>query len=198
MPSLASGTISKKSCRVPNSEVAGSTYIIRHPDNKDSLELPPLRDIYADNVFGMLQQSAKDFANDDFIGCRPYNKETNTFGDFEWITYADVYGRAVEIGSGIVRLLQRHVRPDVDIAELTKLPLGMYASNRVEWIIADYGGLSQNLYTVALYDTLGADSIEYIVNHAEIEIIVCSLDKVPKLLKLREKLPHLKVIVSMD
>ncbi|KAJ2665705.1 medium-chain fatty acid-CoA ligase faa2 [Coemansia sp. RSA 1200] len=198
MPSLASGTIPKKSCRVPNSEVAGSTYIIRHPGNKNSLELQPLRDNYADNVFGMLQQSAKDFANDDFIGRRPYNKDTNTFGDFEWTTYADVYSRAVEIGSGIVRLLQRHVRPDVDIAELTKLPLGMYASNRVEWIIADYGGLSQNLYTVALYDTLGADSIEYIVNHAEIEIIVCSLDKVPKLLKLREKLPHLKVIVSMD
>ncbi|KAJ1663236.1 medium-chain fatty acid-CoA ligase faa2 [Coemansia sp. RSA 1813] len=198
MPSSASGNTPKKSYRVPNSEVPGSTYIIRHPDDKDSLEIPLLRDYYADNVFGMFQESARRFSSDDFVGRRPYSKETNKFGDFEWTSYGDAYDRAVEIGSGLVHLLKRHVRPDADIAALTKLPLGMYASNRVEWILADYAGLSQNLYTVALYDTLGADSIEYIVNHAEIEVLVCSLDKVPKLLKMREKLPQLKVIVSMD
>ncbi|KAJ2400278.1 medium-chain fatty acid-CoA ligase faa2 [Coemansia sp. RSA 2559] len=198
MPSFASGTIPQKSYRVPNSEVPGSTYIMRHPSNKESLELPSLRDYYADNVFGMLQASAKKFSNDDFIGHRPYNKETNKFGDYEWISYSDAYGRAVEIGSGLIHLLKRHVRPDADIAALTRLPLGMYASNRIEWILADYAGMSQNLYTVALYDTLGADSIEYIINHAEIEVLVCSLDKIPKLLKMREKLPQLKVIVSMD
>ncbi|KAJ1893899.1 medium-chain fatty acid-CoA ligase faa2, partial [Coemansia sp. IMI 209127] len=198
MPSFTTGTIPKKSYRVPNSEVPGSTYIIRHPSNKESLELPSLCDYYADNVFGMLQESAKKFSNDDFIGHRPYNKESNKFGDYEWISYLDTYDRAVEIGSGLIHLLKRHVRPDADIAALTRLPLGMYASNRIEWILADYAGMSQNLYTVALYDTLGADSIEYIVNHAEIEMLVCSLDKIPRILKMREKLPQLKVIVSMD
>ncbi|KAJ2343721.1 medium-chain fatty acid-CoA ligase faa2 [Coemansia sp. RSA 2618] len=146
----------------------------------------------------MFRESAEKFGDRAFIGRRAYSRETNTFGDYEWITYADAYRRALDIGSGLVQLLQRHVRPGADVGTLTRLPLGMYSVNRVEWILADYGGISQNLYTVALYDTLGADSLEYIVNHAEIEVLVCSLDKVPRLLALRAKLPQLKVIVSMD
>ncbi|KAJ2303397.1 medium-chain fatty acid-CoA ligase faa2, partial [Coemansia sp. RSA 2706] len=187
-----------KSHRVPNSEEPGSSYIIRHPECKDSLEVPTEREYPADNVFAMFQASAKMYADRDFIGRRAYNRETNKFGAYEWMTYADVYARSLHIGSGLIQLFQRHVRPGADISTLTRLPLGMYAVNRVEWILADYAGMSQNLYTVALYDTLGADSLEYIMNHADIEVLVCSLDKVPKLLKLREKLPQLKVIISMD
>ncbi|KAI9504621.1 medium-chain fatty acid-CoA ligase faa2 [Coemansia spiralis] len=198
MPFSATGPISKKSYRVPGSEAPGSSYIIRHPESKDSLALPSSRDYYADNVLGMLQEAVRKHPNDDFLGRRVYNKDTNKFGDFQWISYADAYDRVLKLGSGLIHLMQRHVRPDADVTALTKLPLGMYASNRVEWILADYAGVSQNFYTVALYDTLGADSIEYIMNHAEIEILVCSLDKVPKILKLREKLPLLKVVVCMD
>ncbi|KAJ2611623.1 medium-chain fatty acid-CoA ligase faa2 [Coemansia sp. RSA 1365] len=191
-------SIPQKSHRVPGSESPTSTCIFRHPASKDSLEVPASRHHYADNVFGMLQESAKKYPDNEFLGRRVYDKATNKFGDYEWITYAEIYDRSLRIGSGLIRLMQRHVRPNADISTLTKLPLGMYAINRIEWILADYAGMSQGLYTVALYDTLGADSIEYIVNHAEIEILVCSLDKVPRLLKLREKLPNLKVIVSMD
>ncbi|KAI9476853.1 hypothetical protein BX667DRAFT_497335 [Coemansia mojavensis] len=187
-----------KSYRVPNSEEPGSSYIIRHPDCKDSLEIKTEQEYTTDNVFSMFQESAKKFADRDFLGRRTYNRETNKFGDYQWITYSEAYTRAMNIGSGIIRLFEKHVRPNADITSLTRLPLGMYSVNRVEWILADYGGISQNLYTVALYDTLGADSLEYIMNHAEIEVLVCSLDKVPKLLKLRDKLPQLKVIVSMD
>ncbi|KAJ2003915.1 medium-chain fatty acid-CoA ligase faa2 [Coemansia thaxteri] len=190
--------VKQKSFRVPNSEVPGSTYIIRHPENKESLEVPCIRNNFANNVFGMLQESARAFGDRDFLGQRAYNQQANKFGDFQWSSYSEVYERAVKIGSGLIHVIQRHVRPGADINTLTRLPLGMYAQNRVEWILTDYAGLSQNLYTVALYDTLGADSIEYIMNHAEVEILVCSLDKVPKILKLREKLPRLKALVCMD
>ncbi|KAI8325851.1 acetyl-CoA synthetase-like protein [Martensiomyces pterosporus] len=188
----------QKSYRVPNSEVPGSSYVIRHLSNKDSLEIPPVREHYADNVLGMLQHSVKTNPNAEFLGRRPYNKEKNSFGDYQWVSYAEAYDRILNIGSGLIHVFKRHVRPDADINNLTRLPLGMYAVNRLEWILADYAGVSQNLYTVSLYDTLGADSIEYIMNHSEIEVLVCSLDKVPKILKLREKLPLLKAVVSMD
>ncbi|KAJ2162306.1 medium-chain fatty acid-CoA ligase faa2 [Coemansia sp. RSA 552] len=185
-----------KSYRVPGSEEPGCSYIIRHPESKDSLEAPSSRDYYADNVFGMLQESARRFANDEFLGKRVYNSETNSFGDYQWLTYAETHDRVVKIGAGLAQIVQKHLGPDAgrDI----RLPLGLYAVNRVEWILADYAGMSQNMYAVALYDTLGADSIEYIMNHAEIQVLVCSLDKVPRLLKLRERLPLLKAIVSMD
>ncbi|KAJ2499013.1 medium-chain fatty acid-CoA ligase faa2 [Coemansia sp. RSA 1972] len=188
----------KRSYRVPGSEEPGYSYTIRHLECQDSLEVKTAQTYTADNVFGMFQESAQKFGEREFIGRRAYKQETNTYGDFEWITYGDAYSRALSIGSGLIRIMQQHVRPGADISTLTRLPLGMYSVNRVEWVLADYAGMSQNLYTVALYDTLGADSLEYIMNHAEIEVLVCSLDKVPRLLKLREKLPQLKAIVSMD
>ncbi|ORX74594.1 acetyl-CoA synthetase-like protein [Linderina pennispora] len=140
---------SQQSYRVPNSEEPGSsTY-------------------YADNVFEILQQSVKATPNKDFLGRRPYNREQNTFGAYEFITYQQAYERILNIGSGL-------------------------------WTLADYAGVSQNFYSVALYDTLGADSIEYIMNHASVQVLVCSLDKVAKILRMREKLPLLKAIISLD
>ncbi|KAJ1730997.1 medium-chain fatty acid-CoA ligase faa2 [Coemansia biformis] len=187
-----------KSYRVPGSEEPGCSYTIRHPDCKDSLLVPARPGSCQDTVLEMLQHTVARLGDADFLGRRTYNRDTNKFGDYQWMTYAEVYGRALKIGSGLVRLMQRHVRPGADVSTLTRLPLGMYSVNRVEWILADYAGVSQNMYAVALYDTLGADSIEYIMNHADIEVLVCSLDKIPKILGLREKLPLLKVIVCMD
>jgi long-chain acyl-CoA synthetase len=58
--------------------------------------------------------------------------------------------------------------------------------------------MSQSLYTVSLYDTLGPDSIEYIINHAELPCVAASLNHITALLKLKPRLPTLKVIVSLD
>lgn len=58
--------------------------------------------------------------------------------------------------------------------------------------------MSQALYTVSIYDTLGASSTEYILNHAFLQCVAASLPHIPTLLKLKPKLPHLKVIISLD
>ena len=58
--------------------------------------------------------------------------------------------------------------------------------------------MSQSLYTVSLYDTLGPTAIEYIVNHATLECVATSLPHVAGLLALKTRLPHLKVIISLD
>ena len=36
--------------------------------------------------------------------------------------------------------------------------------------------MAQALYSVSIYDTLGPDTAVYIINHAEIKCIVCSLE----------------------
>lgn len=58
--------------------------------------------------------------------------------------------------------------------------------------------MSQGLYTVSLYETLGPDATEYIVKHAELSSIVCSLSHVPTLLHLAPRIPSLKLIISID
>ncbi|KAG0190758.1 hypothetical protein DFQ28_001605 [Apophysomyces sp. BC1034] len=64
--------------------------------------------------------------------------------------------------------------------------------------MTDIACAAYGLVTVALYDTLGADTVEYVIKHAELETVVCSSDHVADLLKLKHKLPNLSVIVSMD
>lgn len=58
--------------------------------------------------------------------------------------------------------------------------------------------MSQGLYSVSIYDTLGPDTTEYIINHASLACVVTSLDHIPTLLKLKPRLPTLKLIVSLD
>ena len=58
--------------------------------------------------------------------------------------------------------------------------------------------MSQSLYTVSLYDTLGPSATEYIINHAAVPSVVTSLPHIPTLLKLKSRLPSLKVIISLD
>jgi long-chain acyl-CoA synthetase len=62
----------------------------------------------------------------------------------------------------------------------------------------DLGCMSQSLFTVSIYDTLGPDTTEYIINHATLACIVTSLPHVPTLLKLAPRLPTLKLIVCLD
>jgi long-chain acyl-CoA synthetase len=58
--------------------------------------------------------------------------------------------------------------------------------------------MSQALFTVSIYDTLGPDTTEYIINHASLTCVVTSLNHVTALLKLKPRLPTLKLIVVLD
>lgn len=58
--------------------------------------------------------------------------------------------------------------------------------------------MSQSLYSVSLYDSLGPTATEYIINHALLPCVATSLPHLPTLLKLKPQLPSLKVIISLD
>lgn len=51
---------------------------------------------------------------------------------------------------------------------------------------------------MSIYDVLGPDATEYIINHAELKCVVASLPHIPTLIKLKPKLPGLKFIISVD
>jgi long-chain acyl-CoA synthetase len=65
-------------------------------------------------------------------------------------------------------------------------------------LIADLGLVSQSLFSVSLYETLGPDASEFIIKHAELACVVTSLPHVPLLLALAPRIPGLKLIVCMD
>jgi long-chain acyl-CoA synthetase len=64
--------------------------------------------------------------------------------------------------------------------------------------MVDLACISQALYSVSLYDTLGYQTTEYIINHANLYCVVASIDHVPTLLKVKPRCPNLKLIICMD
>ena len=76
--------------------------------------------------------------------------------------------------------------------------IGLFSINRPEWVLAEHACYMYGFVTVPLYDTLGADAIEYIMKLAEVSIVVATADKAQILLQLSAKLPHLKHIIIMD
>ena len=42
--------------------------------------------------------------------------------------------------------------------------IALYAKNREEWIVSDMGSMITGITVVTLYDTLGKESIDYILN----------------------------------
>ncbi|KAJ1561095.1 hypothetical protein HK405_004940, partial [Cladochytrium tenue] len=139
----------------------------------------------------------KEAGNKPFLGHRPEVRHPVTgellrHDPYVWQTYRHIAERRVNFACGLNKI-------NADTLHLPeKWRFAIYAPNRPEWVIADLAAHLFSLCTVSLYDTLGPETSEYILNHAEVSLAVASLDKVEKLLQLAPKCPELKVIVSMD
>jgi long-chain acyl-CoA synthetase len=136
--------------------------------------------------------SAKKRPNARCLGRRAWDPVTKTFGKYEWATYQETAQRRRNFGIGLVELHKK-----AGISE-EKYGVGLWCQNRPEWQITDLGCMSQSLFTVSIYDTLGPDTTEYIINHATLACVVTSLPHIPTLLKLAPRLPTLKLIICLD
>jgi long-chain acyl-CoA synthetase len=90
--------------------------------------------------------------------------------------------------------------PQIKKPEGTLRTLALYAKNREEWVVTDLGCLLTNITVVTLYDTLGKESIEYILNQADIKTIVMQSDKISGIIGLKKegKLRTLTHIIYFD
>ncbi|KAI8874904.1 acetyl-CoA synthetase-like protein [Backusella circina FSU 941] len=120
------------------------------------------------------------------------NPHTGERGAYVWQTYRQTSHRITNFGSGLINYLEQ------SNTNTRQTPIAIWGVNRPEWTIADLACAAYGMYSVALYDTLGPDTAEYIINQAEITTVVCSADHIADLLKLKHKLPQLTTIISMD
>ncbi|RIA95101.1 hypothetical protein C1645_758188 [Glomus cerebriforme] len=182
----------KYSIELPNTRKHGQTGVYRSAFYPDELTVTIRQEITT--LYENFQYALKISKNRNCIGHRPYNKLTGQYGSYTWQTYKQIAERIDNFGSGILYLNENVVKnPKVE-----KWTVGIYSINRPEWFITDQSNCAYNLITIALYDTLGPDTVEYVVNHSEISIIVASVDLIPGLIQLAPKVPSLKVIISMD
>jgi len=78
------------------------------------------------------------------------------------MTYGEASTSRTAVGSGLIY----H-------GVLKGARIGLYFINRPEWIIVDPACAAYSYVSVPLYDTLGPDAVQFIVNHATVEVIFC-------------------------
>uniref|UniRef100_A0A452IXR9 Long-chain-fatty-acid--CoA ligase n=1 Tax=Gopherus agassizii TaxID=38772 RepID=A0A452IXR9_9SAUR len=115
--------------------------------------------------------------------CLGYRKPKQPY---QWLTYKQHLNYRTYLGNKL-RV----------VASLTVLFLASF----VQWIISEYACYTYSMVAVPLYDTLGPDAIVFIINKADISMVIC--DKPEKALILLEnceqgKIPDLKTIILMD
>jgi long-chain acyl-CoA synthetase len=78
--------------------------------------------------------------------------------------------------------------------------IGIYSKNREEWIISDVGLVLSSGTSVCLYDTLGAEATQFIVEQTSLKTVVCSGDKVSILLGIKKagNVKAMEAVVSFD
>lgn len=175
---------------VPGSQKEGRSAVYRHWRAQDRMvhSLDPA----ISTIHEMFESTARRTPNARCLGHRPYDAATKSYGPYVWETYGEIQKRKANFGVGLVGLLESvgvHGRQH---------GVGLWCQNRPEWQIVDLGCVSQSLFSVSIYDTLGPDTTEYIINHAELPAVATSVGHIPTLLKLADRCPSLKLIVSLD
>lgn len=131
----------------------------------------------AKTLYETFRKGAKVSGNGQCLGyrnsiSRPYN----------WFRYSEVLTKIKNFGSGLI-LLGLQPSPQTFV--------GIYSDNCPEWVITEHAAYSYSMVVVSLNDTLGPDACAFIINQAEISVIVvdndskCNqlLDRAPKCLK---------------
>jgi len=116
------------------------------------------------NLKDIFEANVKNYPSKKFLGTRARiagEGGAYTFGEYQWKTYGDVNDNARAIAS---YLYKHDLAPTVTNEEGTFRFIALYSKNREEWVCTDFGCLISGITTVTLYDTLGQESIDYILD----------------------------------
>ncbi|OLY82978.1 Long chain acyl-CoA synthetase 7, peroxisomal [Smittium mucronatum] len=185
-----------KSYAIPNSSRPGESQVLRNNANKDSLDLKTFPNV--NTAYDIFWNSVRTHPDSQFLGHREHDPATNSYGNYVFSTYAQTAERVENLASGLVHINQKANHASAESNIMRQFPVAIYSTNCPEWAITERAAFTQSLYTVSLYDTLGESSVEYIINHSETPMIVCSIDKIAKLLRLADSIPNVKNIVSIQ
>lgn len=184
--------LKKQSVEVPGTRRPGQTGHYRNA-------LWGLRQAEAPDAFLTLPQifetGLKVGREQPFLGHRPLlSKHPLKFDDkYVWESWGRVDERRRALGSALHLMFKNG-----ELGGGEYETVGIWSGNRPEWQILDFALHAYAKVGVSIYDTLGKDVVEYIIDHAHLTIVFTTSDHIPTLLKLMPKVPILKTIVSID
>jgi len=109
-------------------------------------------------------------------------------GSYVILSYAQYYDRALMVARGLRKV---QVHPGDTVAILSE--------NRAGWIIADMGILCAAAVTVPIHAASTPEQVAYLLNHSEARVVfVSGKAQYRKLLKIRDEIPLLQLVVSFE
>ncbi|WP_252511241.1 AMP-dependent synthetase/ligase [Phreatobacter aquaticus] len=110
------------------------------------------------------------------------------FGIWQPTTYAEYWRRARHVGLGFRALgLGR------------KGHLGILSENRIEWVLSQIGAGIVGGVTVGVYPTSPANEVAYVLDHADVAIVVCEdQEQIDKVVEARAELPKILKIIALE
>jgi len=119
---------------------------------------------------------------------RPALRVKGEGGSYRSVTYGELAQRVRALGTALLHL---GVRPGEHV--------GLVSDNRPEWLLADLACISIGAPDVPRGSDSTPREIEYILAHAECTaVFVEDARQLEKVAAMRERLPHLRLIVVMD
>ncbi|XP_057321324.1 long-chain-fatty-acid--CoA ligase 5 isoform X2 [Microplitis mediator] len=145
--------------------IKGAEYIRVSKFYKDSKDGKFVSYIHEDvrTLYDSFRKGAKESNNGQCLGWRDGPNKP-----YQWLNYNETLLRAKNLGSG---LLAYGLTPGPQTL------VGLYSQNSPEWILTEQACYTYSLVVVPLYDTLGPDACAYIINQAEISLVICEDDK---------------------
>jgi len=141
---------------------------IKHLTNMDELKSLPAPGI--DTLPKAFEANVNRLPDHPFLGTRNGNH-------YEWMTFKEVKRQVDNFASGMQKL---NLVPDVMHDGDKWRFMGIQAKNRKEWSIVHLANMYNKATTIALYDTLGAEAVRFVVNQTELTSISCSQEFVEK------------------
>ncbi|EAS01565.1 AMP-binding enzyme family protein (macronuclear) [Tetrahymena thermophila SB210] len=181
-------------------KLPNATHALRNPEGVQELLYQPLPGI--NNIQDLINHGYKNNAKKNFLGTR--NPKT---GVYEYETYEQVYEKAVAIGSSLQNMnllkitneyknFKYYDKSDRHFDGTLKL-VGIYAKNRAEWTICDMANGLYGYTMIPLYDTLGPESVSFVLGHSGITTCICSTQSM-QILSQTKELHSLKNIIALD
>lgn len=140
--------------------------------------------------------AVKMWPKNECLGKRPYDPVTQTWADhYEFQTYEKVAERIHHIGSGLMSLV--NTKRDKPLTS-NDFIVAILSHNMEEWVLSDLACQAFGLANTALYDTLGPEASEYIMNLTESPVLMFAKKNLYKVIDILPRLKQINTLVCIE
>ncbi|KAL4446543.1 hypothetical protein ABPG74_005481 [Tetrahymena malaccensis] len=175
-------------CKPYSEATEGSSAVYRSKNQFEQLKLVP--DDECTTMQDIFLRACRLYSHKSFLGTIDASHK-----HYNWKNFKEIKQLAEYLGSNVnQKKLFTHVN---DFENINMDLIGVFSKNREEWLVLEYSNFLYRKTMVPLYDTLGPESITYILDQTGIETVFSAVEGVDALLKSKD-ICKLKNIVLFD